>query len=159
MPESKSPKGDECSCVILGADDDAGGGGDDDLLVSVAALRLRAERMLEEAPGEKASTKTMLVLQIENAARTFKSIPTTMYSDAIWSGVCAMFGECFARSSVRLSINNKVMMAPQVDRRTMLRCCAAAAMLLLLLLLLLLPLLPALLSLHQALVPCSLGRS
>lgn len=61
MPENKSPRGEECSCVVLGGDV-----GDDGILdVNVAALRLRfrAERMLFvlEAPGEKASTKTMLV--------------------------------------------------------------------------------------------------
>lgn len=90
MPENKSPRGEEYSCAALGGD-----GGDDGILdvVNVAALRLRfrfrAERMLlmlgdREAPlGEKASTKTMLVLQMDIAARTFSITPRAMYSDAI----------------------------------------------------------------------------
>ena len=93
MPENKSSRGDENRRDVIGGDggDDVGG----ILDVSVAALRLRfrAERMLlvlGEAPGEKASTKTMLVLQMDIAARTFSITPRAMYSDAIWSGVRAM---------------------------------------------------------------------
>ena len=88
MPENKSPRGDENSCDDLGGDC-----GEDGILdVNVAALRFRAERMLFvlEVHGEKASTKTMLVLQMDIAARTFNINPRAMYSDAIWSGVRAM---------------------------------------------------------------------
>ena len=89
MPENKSPRGDENSRDDLGGDC-----GEDGILdVSVAALRFRAERMLlvlGDAHGEKASTKTMLVLQMDIAARTFSINPRAMYSDAIWSGVRAM---------------------------------------------------------------------
>ena len=92
MPENKSPRGEECSCVVLG-----GNVGDDGILdVNVAALRLRfrAERMLFvlEAPGEKASTKTMLVLQMDIAATTLSITPSAIYSVAIWSGDRAMVG-------------------------------------------------------------------
>ena len=88
MPENKSPRGDENSRDDLGGDC----GEDDILAVNVAALRFRAERMLFglEAHCEKASTKTMLVLQMDIAARTFNINPRAMYSDAIWSGVRAM---------------------------------------------------------------------
>ena len=88
MPENKSPRGDENSRDDLGGDC-----GEDGILdVNVAALRFRAERMLFvlEVHGEKASTKTMLVLQMDIAARTFSSNPRAMYSDAIWSGVRAI---------------------------------------------------------------------
>ena len=47
--------------------------------------------MLGEAQlGEKASTKTMLVLQMDIAAMTLSINPIAMYSDAICSGVRAM---------------------------------------------------------------------
>ena len=90
MPENKSPRGEEHRCVILGVD------GILDVNVAALPLRLRAERMLlllgdgKAQLGEKASTKTMLVLQMDIAAMTLSMTPSAMYSDAICSGDRAM---------------------------------------------------------------------
>ena len=57
MPENRSPRGEEYSCVILGVD------GILDVNVAALPFRLRAERMLlllgdgKAQLGEKASTK------------------------------------------------------------------------------------------------------
>ena len=90
MPENRSPRGEEYSCVILGVD------GILDVNVAALPLRLRAERMLlllgdgKAQLGEKASTKTMLVLQMDIAAMMLSVTPSAMYSDAICSGDRAM---------------------------------------------------------------------